>query len=239
MDAQTNQPTTIMIEFEIRTPETSVNAWLDVWRARGVDAYEGEPETLAYATAINNDHPNQVVVFERYVNEDRSLDLHRNRPAHRHLLATLGERNMTKRRVTTSWFRDVPDVGWWSRPKAPQDHVEGAIIHFVGLRFETTAKQDAFLRATSQHADYCRQAEPGTLAYGAGIVSTAADRELDQRPGDVAFVAIYADEAAAQAHATDAEHVARQTELAAVGVAVEPTFRRTYRTTGTGFLWRV
>jgi len=227
-----------MIEFEIRSAVTSNEAWLAEWQHRADDAFSGEPETTAYAAALNCDHPNQVVVFERYRHGESSIALHRDRPAHRHLHATMGEQNMTRRRVLTSRFCDVPSVGWWQRDTARCDSLTGAIINFVGLRFDTDADRDAFLAVTAAHAEYCLEAEPGTLAYGAGIVEADADRELDQRAGDLAFVAIYTDTAAMQQHADDPEHVARQAELAAQGVRIEPTFRRSYETTGNGFLWR-
>lgn len=239
MGPQTTKPTTIMIEFEIRTAVTSSSAWLAEWQLRADDAFTGEPETDAYATALNVDHPNHVVVFERYQNGQASIAHHQGRDAHHHLHATMGERNMTRRRVMTSRFHDVPDVGWWSRSDATSTSIEGAVLEFVGLRFDQPTHRDLFLDVTAAHADYCRDAEPGTLAYGAGIAAADADRELDQQAGDLAFVAIYADPAAAHAHATDPEHVARQAMLAEQGVIVEPTFRRTYRTTGNGYLWRI
>lgn len=229
-------PMTVLVEFEINTQAVSAAEWLTVWQQRADDAQQFEHETTAYATAINQSNRDQILVFERYERGDESLAVHVNRPARHTLHDTMRQRNMTKRRVTTSRFDDITNVGWWSRPAASP--TTAAIIEFVGLRFPTVAQRDTFLAVTGEHANYCFEAEPGTLAYGAGVVTVDADRELDQTTGDLAFVAIYADAAAADHHANNPEHLARRAELHAKGVAVTPTFRRTYETTGHGFLWR-
>ena len=108
-------PLTALIEFEVRTTNTSVEEWLDVWRERGKDALSGEPETSAYEAAVSIQNPGQVLVFERYTHGQSSIDTHINREAHVTLTETMGSRNMTKRRVMSNLFTDINDYGWWCR----------------------------------------------------------------------------------------------------------------------------
>ena len=63
-----------------------------------------------------------------------------------------------------------------------------------------------------------------------------ADRGPDVRAGDLVFVAVFADEAAAVQHRDDPRHQALQPKLERIGR--ERTFWQTYRTTGKGYLWR-
>ena len=232
-----DRPFAVMVEFQIRPEATTTEEWLTQWGVRADDALHGEPETGAYASALNEDDDHQVLVFERYQCGDRSLQFHLDRPAHGVLNDTMGERRMTKRRVMTSRFHELPDFGWWSRPGADPSQ-PGAVVRFTGFRFDTGGQQDLFIERTREHAAYCWDNEPGTLVYSGGIAASDADREIDQCAGDLVFVSVYTDMAAADAHNDDPRHVVLGEELERAGVVSEPTFRRTYVTTGHGYLWK-
>ena len=233
-----NKPMTTMVEFQIRPENTSIEAWLDEWQKRADDALHGEPETSAYASAINLEDAKNVLVFERYVNGNSSLQRHVDRPAHATLTETMGERRMTKRRVMSSRYFDVADFGWWSRPETVEPTHDGAIITLLGFRFAEDHQLATYVERVTQHAAYCRENEPDTLIYSAGIAAADADRELDLLKGDLVFVVACTDMAAVEKHSNDPRHVALGPEFTRLGIEPEPRFVRTYRTTGRGFLWR-
>ncbi|TDJ48957.1 MAG: hypothetical protein E2O48_01655 [Gemmatimonadetes bacterium] len=229
---------TTMVEYQIRAENTSMDAWLDEWEKRAEDALHGEPETSAYAAAINVEDETNVLVFERYEQGDRSLKFHMDRHAHTTLIETMGERRMTKRRVMSARYPDVPDYGWWSRHTTADPGREGAIIVILGLRFADDAKRAAFIELSSGHAAYCWESEPDTLIYSGGIAAADADRELDLKAGDLVFVMACTNMAAVDKHSNDPQHIALGPKLAEQGIVLEPKFMRTYRTTGRGFLWK-
>ncbi|MFT7649812.1 MAG: quinol monooxygenase YgiN [Candidatus Poriferisodalaceae bacterium] len=231
------RPFGVMVEFQIRPEAATTEEWLAEWGVRALDALHGEPETGTYASALNEDDDNQVLVFERYQHGDRSLEAHMARPAHDVLTDTMGERRMTKRRVMTSRFHELPDYGWWSRPGTDPSPA-GAVVRFTGFHFDTDAQRDTFIERTREHAAYCWNNEPGTLVYSGGIAISDADREIDQQSGDLVFVAVYTDVAAADTHNDDPRHVALGEDLARDGVMSAPAFRRSYITTGHGYLWK-
>ena len=233
-----NASMTTMVEYQIRTENTSMDRWLDEWERRAEDALHGEPETSAYAAAINLEDEANVLVFERYVHGESSFKFHVDRPAHTTLIETMGERRMTKRRVMSARYPDVPDYGWWSRPTTAEPGQAGAIIVILGLRFDDDAKRAAFVELSSGHAAYCWENELDTLIYSGGIAAADADRELDLKTGDLVFVMACTDMAAVDKHSNDPHHIALGPKLAEQGIVVEPKFMRTYRTTGRGFLWK-
>ncbi|SVA23608.1 uncharacterized protein METZ01_LOCUS76462, partial [marine metagenome] len=53
--------------------------WLVEWNKRALDARDGEPETIAYAAAVNVEDENGVLIFERYANGEQSLKTHSDR----------------------------------------------------------------------------------------------------------------------------------------------------------------
>jgi len=232
-----DRPLTVMVEFQMRAEATTPEEWLAEWAIRGDDALHGEPETDTYAAALNEDDDHQVLIFERYRNGERSLAAHIDRPAHQELNTAMGEGKMTKRRVMTSRFHDLADFGWWSRPDADPSP-KGAVLRFVGFRFDSDDQRDTFVELTGRHGEYCRENEPGTLIYGAGLAIADADREIDQHGGDLVFVMACSNQAAAEQHAEDPRHLALVAELAERGIVSEPTFRRSYLTSGHGFLWK-
>ena len=48
-----NQPMTAIVEYQVRRETTTVDEWLVEWDKRAEDAQSGEPETSAYAAALN------------------------------------------------------------------------------------------------------------------------------------------------------------------------------------------
>ncbi len=233
-----DQPMTAIVEYQIRNENTTMDKWLAEWDKRAEDAHIGEPETTAYASAINLENDSNVLVFERYAKGASSLELHANRPAHATLIEVMGERRMTKRRVMSSRFSDVEDFGWWGRAGSHDGNAAGMVLVIMGLRFEDAEVGQAFLKLSSEHATYCWENEPDTVIYSGGLARADADRELDIRKGDLIFVMGCTDMAAVEKHRDDPNHVAMGAKMVEAQLTMENTFRRMYTTTGQGFLWR-
>ena len=231
-------PQTALVEFQIRAENVTMDEWLAEWDIRARDAFDAEPETTAYAAAVNVDEPDSVLIFERYARGDASLQAHMQRPAHEALHATMGERGMTKRRVFSTLCEDVPDLGWWAREDSGLANAEGNVIVLLGLHFETPEQLAFFLSTSAEHAAYCWNNEPETLAYGGALAMRDADRGVDLKAGDLVWAMTCTDMAAVDKHANDPAHLALGPKFADAGIAVEPVFLKTYRTTGHGFLWR-
>lgn len=227
---------TAIVEYQIRPENVSMQEWLATWNTRSEDALAGEPETLAYAAAINNEDEHNVLVFERYENGASSVELHKQRKAHEELNETMAARQMTRRRVMSTRFVDVPDYGWWSRPGPAQS--AGSILVILGMRFATDEMRSAFIELSGTHADYCWREEPDTLVYSGGIATADADRELDIKAGDLIFVMGCTDMAAVTKHRDDPNHLALGPKFAERGITLQSTFHRSYKTTGHGYLWR-
>ena len=231
-------PLTAIVEFQIRPENVSLDGWLDIWEKRAQDAWEGEPETSAYATAVNLEDERNVLVFERYTGGASSISQHVERPAHAELTRTMGERNVTKRRVMNARFDDIADYGWWSREVDGRRGAEGAILTVLGMRFANEDARAAFIEVSGGHADYCWIEEPETLIYSGGLASDDADREISLRKGDLVFVMGTTDMAATEKHANDPNHLALGEKFMARGVQMEQVFMRSYRATGNGYFWR-
>ncbi|TDJ38213.1 MAG: hypothetical protein E2O61_04805 [Gammaproteobacteria bacterium] len=233
-----DQPMTAIVEYQIRNENTTMDEWLAEWDKRAEDARVGEPETTAYASAINLENALNVLVFERYAKGNSSLRLHTDRPAHHTLIEVMGERRMTKRRVMSSRFSDVADFGWWGRPECHDGNGEGIVLVILGLRFADAGMGEAFIKLSSEHAAYCWKNEPDTLIYSGGLARSDADRELDIKEGDLIFVMGCTDMAAVEKHRDDPNHLALGAKMVEKQLQMENTFRRMYKTTGHGFLWR-
>ena len=212
--------------------------WLAEWNMRALDARDGEPETTAYAAAVNVEDENGVLIFERYSRGERSLKAHSERPAHTALMDAMAERNMTKRMVYASSFTDAPNYGWWSCPERRDAATsEGVILVVLGMRFPNEATRDKFIELSSGHADYCSVNEPDTLIYSGGFANADSDR-ADIKSGDLLFVMACADMVAMDKHSNDPRHIALGLKFQEAGITLQPTFMKRYRTTGLGFLWR-
>lgn len=230
-----NASMTAFVEFQIRTDETTMGDWLEEWQKRGQDALEAEPETTAYAAAVSLEDESCVLVCERYARGSASLKFHVERPSHAALTETMGARRMTKRRVMSTSFFDMPDFGWWERGRSTRIQ-SGVIIVLLGLRFGDDAQRSDFLRMSQDYADYCRAEEPDTLIYSGGIAARDADRGPDIKQGDLIFVMACTDMAAVEKHNLDPQHLALGQQLVKAGVEITATFHKMYRTTGHGFL---
>lgn len=232
-----DSPLTALVEYQVRTEKTTVNEWLDVWRARGRDARVGEPDTSAYEALRSLQDESHVLVFERYAHGQSSIDAHVARPAHATLMETMGERSMTRRRVMSNVFADIEGYGWWDRAGSDEFMSKpGVSITLIGTRFADAAMKQRYIEVTGEHADYCREAEPGTLIYSGGLALRDSDRGPDIKAGDMLFVAAFADDQAAIAHRDDRRHVELQPELN--DIERERTFLLSYESTGNGYLWR-
>lgn len=210
--------------------------WLEVWSLRGEDALHGEPETSAYEALTSLQEASQVLIFERYTNGEDSVQAHVARSAHEQLIETMGARRMTRRRVMSHLFADVAGYGWWSRPEQVATmRAAGIRLTILVTRFADVAARQRYIEITGAHARYCQAHEPGTLVYAGGIATRDSDRGPDIKAGDLLFVAAFADEAAAEQHRVDVEHVRVQQKLEEI--ARERVLVQSYITTGSGFLW--
>lgn len=236
--ATSNPRQTTLVEFQIRPESNSMQEWLVEWNKRALDARDGEPETIAYAAAVNVEDENGVLIFERYANGEQSLKTHSDRPAHKALMDVMAERNMTKRMVFASSFMDTTNYGWWSRPERSDAATsEGVILVVLGMRFRNDVSRDKFIDISKEHAGYCLTNEPDTLIYSGGFANADSDR-ADIKYGDLIFVMACTDMAAVDQHSNDPEHLALGLKFQDAEITPQPTFMKSYRTTGLGFLWR-
>ena len=142
----TDDPTTMIVEFEVNSETTTTDEWLNERAIRAEDARGGEPDTPAYFAALNSESKTSVMFFERYAQGNESLSKHSKREAHKHLHSRMGENSMTKRQVMSTRFSDVTDYSWWSR----KDHMglinqPNVILTILGMRFETAKQRDQFI----------------------------------------------------------------------------------------------
>jgi hypothetical protein len=70
----------------------------------------------------------------------------------------------------------------------------GISITLNGTRFADDAMRQRYIDVTGEHAQYCRQAESGTLIYSGGLALRDSDRGPDIKTGEMLFVAAFADE---------------------------------------------
>tara|TARA_B110000967_G_scaffold29496_1_gene27663 strand:- start:67 stop:783 length:717 start_codon:yes stop_codon:yes gene_type:complete len=230
-----NAPLTALVEYQIRSDETTMEDWLDVWQTRAQDALEGEPDTTTYAAAVSLEDESCLFFYEHYGNGRAGLKCHMERPSHAVLNETMGARRMTKRRIMGTGFFDLPDFGW--RGRGGNTLISsGAIFVLSGLRFGNNAQKSDAMRLLRDHADYCFVEEPKTLIYSGGIATQDADRGPDVKQGDLIFIMACTDMASVEKHRLDPHHLALGQRMIDAGVAVTPTFRKMYRTTGHGFL---
>jgi len=230
-----NAPLTALVEYQIRTDETTLDDWLDVWQKRAQDALEAEPDTTTYAAAASLEDESYLLFYEHYANGRVGLKFHMERPSHAVLNETMGDRRMTKRRVMGIGFFDLPDFGW--RGRGGNTLISsGAIFVLSGLRFGNDAQKSDAIRLLSDHADYCFVEEPETLIYSGGIATQDADRGPDIKQGDLIFIMACTDMAAVEKHRQDPHHLTLGQRMMDAGVEVTSTFRKMYRTTGHGFL---
>ena len=73
-------PFTALVEFEIRTENTTAEQWVARWAERALDAWHHEPETLAYEAMVSMEDDSRILIFERYANGRASVEAHRARP---------------------------------------------------------------------------------------------------------------------------------------------------------------
>ena len=142
----TDDPTTMIVEFEVNSETTTTDEWLNERVIRAEDARGGEPDTPAYAAALNSESKTSVMVFERYAQGNESLSKHLEREAHKPLHSRVGENSTTKRQVMSTRFSDVTDYGWWSR-KDLRDRMNepNVILTILGMQFETAEQRDQFI----------------------------------------------------------------------------------------------
>ncbi len=233
---------TALVEYQVRTEEITPADWLRVWQERALDALEAEPETLGYAAAVSLEDESSFLFYEHYVNGTASLKLHMDRPSHTTLTETMGARRMTRRRVMSTGFFDLPGFGWRGRGDNPLIQSD-AVIVLSGLRFDDEAEREEYLRKATDFADYCFSEEPDTLIYTCGIAARDADRGPDIKQGDALFFMVCTDMTAVEKHQQDPKHLALSQHFTHIeneaGRKLTTTFQKMYRTTGHGFLTKV
>ena len=227
---------TQMFEYEIAAETISKQAWLQNWSERTQDALGAEPGLQACAAMGSLDCDEQVVIFERLENGTAARETLAERPDHAALRQRMGQTDMTRSRVRSLRFVDLPDYGWWRRPERHDKRfAAGVAVTLIATRFADDNSRQTYLRLTRDHARYCYLKESGTLIYSAGEACVDSERALGVQSGDLLFVAAFADDASAEKHRVDLAHVKLQEKL--VNVPRTRVFVRSYVTTGYGFLW--
>lgn len=230
-----NATMTALVEYQVRTAEISTADWLQIWQARAQDALQAEPETTGYAAAVSLDDESCLFFYEHYVHGTESLKLHMDRPSHSVLKETMAAGRMTKRRVMSTGFYDLPDFGWHRRGEDTLIRRD-AVVVLSGLRFGDDAVRRDFIRMAQDFADYCFAEELDTLIFSCGIAGRDVDRGPDIKQGDVIFFMVCSDMAAVEKHNQDPRHLQLAQHFIDAGLEMALTFQNMYRTTGHGFL---
>lgn len=229
----------MVVEFQIRTETTSLEAWLDEWQKRAEDAFDAEPETMAYEACVNVEDPSKVLIFERYERGLESVQIHMERPAHKHLHAVMGEKNMTRRRVFSNIAADIAGYGWWSRQEFAETLNRPDLpLILLCMGFADDLTRDKFIEISGTHASYCLDAEPETLIYSGGIALNEGKPDTPAQKDDLLFIMGCTDDPAVEKHAIDPNHVALGETMAEAGVEATRSDLLQYRTTGRGYMWR-
>ena len=230
---ESNAAMTALVEYQVRTDEVTTDEWLEVWQSRAQDALVAEPETAGYAAAVSLEDESCLFFYEHYINGLAGLKVHMERTSHSVLTETMAARRMTKRRVMSTGFYDLPDFGWRGRDEKTLI-CRDAVISLLGMRFSNDATRREFLSRLVDDSNHCFTEQPDTLIYRCGIAERDADRGPDIKQGDVLFFKVCTDLAAAESR--DSVHLALQQPLSEAGEGITPTFQKLYRTTGNGFL---
>ena len=226
---------TALVEYQVRTEEITVDDWLDEWQKRAQDAFDAEPETTTYAAAASLEDDSSLFFYEHYESGRAGLKLHMERSSHALLNETMAARRMTKRRVMSTGFFDLPDFGFRGRDGNTLIK-EGAVFVLSGLRFGDDGHRGEFIRMSQGHADYCFAEKPATLIYSSGIAGQDVDRGADIKQGDLIFIVAFSDMAAAAEHEGDSRYATIRQHFIDTGAEMTTTFQKMYRTTGHGFL---
>ena len=102
-------PQTVLVEFEIRKENTTAEQWVAQWAKRALDAWHHEPETLAYEAMVSLEDDSRILIFERYANGKASVEAHMARPSHQELESAMREAQLTRRLVRKTAAADIPD----------------------------------------------------------------------------------------------------------------------------------
>jgi hypothetical protein len=63
-----NAPMTALVEYQVRSDETTVYEWLKEWQKRAQDALYGESQTTTYASAASLEDESYLFFYEHYEN---------------------------------------------------------------------------------------------------------------------------------------------------------------------------
>lgn len=230
---ESNAAMTALVEYQVRTGEVTTAEWLEVWQSRAQDALEAEPKTAGYAAAVSLEDESCLFFYEHYVNGLAGLKAHMERTSHTALTETMAAHRMTRRRVMSTGFYDLPDFGWRGRDEKTLI-CSDAVISLSGMRFSNVATRREFLSRLADYSNDCFTEQPDTLIYTCGIAERDADRGPEIKHGDVLFFKVCTDLAAAESQ--DPVHLALRQPLSKDGEETALTFQKLYRTTGNGFL---
>jgi hypothetical protein len=225
-----NAPMTALVEYQVRSDETTVYEWLKEWQKRAQDALYGESQTTTYASAASLEDESYLFFYEHYENGRAGLKSHLERPSHAVLNETMGARRMTKRRIMGTGFFDLPDFGWRGRGGGALVS-DCAIFELSGLRFGSEAQRCEAIRLLRELLIDRFSQEPETLIFSGGIATEDSDRGPDIKQGDLILIKASFDRAAMETHRLSIDE-----RIIDAGIEVKSSFKKTYRTTGHGFL---
>ena len=132
---------------------------------------------------------------------------------------------------------DIVGFGWWSRNLIGSQQAQ-LNLSMMCIRFPDEGHLQGFIKLSQNHAAYCWEAEPDTVIYSAGIVTSYSESDLDIESGDIIFIMGCTDEAAVQKHLEDPKHVALGYQLYDADIRLTPTLTKSYKTCGDGFFYK-
>ena len=66
---------TALVEYQVRSDETTVYEWLKEWQKRAQDALYGESQTTTYASAASLEDESYLFFYEHYENGSRGPEV--------------------------------------------------------------------------------------------------------------------------------------------------------------------
>jgi len=218
-----NASKTILTEYQV--DPASRNEWLDHWRSSTLDAIDSATHVSAQEAALSDENDSSLLIYERHIAGSSTTRPYQPASANGQVSAMQIE------------CHDIVGFGWWSRNLIGSQQAQ-LNLSMMCIRFPDEGHLQGFIKLSQNHAAYCWEAEPDTVIYSAGIVTSYSESDLDIESGDIIFIMGCTDEAAVQKHLEDPKHVALGYQLYDADIRLTPTLTKSYRTCGDGFFYK-
>ena len=224
-------PISFFIEFQIRKESCNMQEWLAEFAKRAAAAERDEPGTLAYAALVNDNKPDNVLIYERY-SSAAAQQAHGKHPAHKVFTDTLGKRKMTKRMVQQGMFEEKAGYPFGTKPLVNSG--KDTRVMFVNVPPKAFGVPenlpDDFFKtfAETGPAPKVLKTEPGTESYVFGKLVNAQRGDL--KNGMFSIVEAYANEDAFKTHITNVFGKMRPD--------LKASFDASWKVSGTGYLFK-